>query len=139
MKRNIIIFILFDILLYFIIFLNYIIYNKLTAIASSEFNSKYIFLSILINSVLFIIIGLIYSAMINQIDVERLTGKYSICEFIVIGINSLFISSLYIWTWLDINFLPSWLISNSIVTSNLGSILFGLELYRLIRNYKRIA
>lgn len=137
MKKKIVIFILFDILLYFIIFLNYSLSKQLVGIASKEFNNKYIVLYILLNTVLFIIISFIYNVIINPKDIENITDKYIIYEFIIIGINSLFMSSLYMCKLLNINFLPDWLIANPIVTSNLGSILFGFELYRLIKYYRR--
>lgn len=138
MKKKIAVFILWDIVIYFIIFLNYSISHYLETRTAKEFNNNYTFYSILINMVLFIIMGFVYNIITNYKSNEKTTDKSSILQFVIIGINFLFLSTLFMWTWFDINFLPDWLAANSVVTSSLGSIMFGQELFWLIKSKKLI-
>jgi len=135
--KKIITFLLWDILIYFFIYLYNNISNYLRILAANKFNNNYNLLLLSLCTILFIILGLTY----NLFTFQNKTGintdnNYSISEFFIIGLNSLFISTLFIWSWFGIDaFLPNWLIADYIITNSLGGIIFGLELYRLIKWY----
>lgn len=139
MKKKIITFLFWDILIYILIYIYNNISNQLRNLAASEFNNNYNLLLLFLSTILFIILGLTYNLVTLQKTTKIYTdNKYNISEFIIIGLNALFISTLFIWSWFGIDsFLPNWLIANYIITNGLGGIIFGLELYKLIKFYKR--
>lgn len=137
MKNKIVTFILWDAFIYLMLYIYDVISNNLRNLAAKEFNNDYNFILILLTTILFVILGFTFNIITNQKKTEVYTVKNRVSEFVIIGLNALFLSTLFIWTWVGINnFLPDWLISNTILTSSLGGAIFGLELYRVLKKYE---
>lgn len=139
MKKKIILFLLWDIFIYLFLFMYNTIASNLRSLAARNFDPKYNLIIVFIVTLFYIFAGLTYGFIINDKKITTLHPykKYYIYEFVIIGLNALFMSTIFIWEWFGMNnYLPNWLVSNIYVTNSIGSIIFGIELYRLIKNLK---
>ncbi len=131
MKKIVIRYLLWVAFLYSILYLSYITSIKFNYLASRKFDSHYWLLSLLINSILYVILGISFAYISSCTKNNFITKKVAIIEFIIIGINALF---LIICSWIGVeNFFPSWLLEQSKNNYVLGSIILGIELFTLIK------
>lgn len=130
MKKIVVRYLLWVAFLYSILYLSYITSTKFDYLAYRKFDTQYLLLSLLINSILYVILGLSFAYISNCTKNNFITKKMAIIEFIIMGINALFLT---IYSCIDVdNFFPSWLLKQSQSNNILGSIILGIELFTLI-------
>ena len=119
---------------YLILFISNLFSNKLEHLAATKFDNGYILLSLFIKTVLILMVAISYYFIVFQGGLEN--KKYVKYEFIIIGLNALFLTSIFILVCREIK-LPRWLASNYLTANVLGSLILGIELARFMKQYSK--